>query len=108
MGHDNDPKTAGLFAPMHHGVPADIKVARDLAFGGDAAQKVDIFTSGQGSGKPILIYVHGGGFTRGDKHPPGSFMYDNVMVWAVQHVAWSQRRRIIASRLPFEISGRQR
>jgi triacylglycerol lipase len=85
MGHVNDPKTAGLFTAMHHGVPADIKVSRDLAFGSDPAQKIDMFTSGQGTGKPILIYVHGGGFTRGDKHPPNSFMYDNVMVWAVQH-----------------------
>jgi len=86
MGHVNDPKTAPLFAPFHKGgVPADIKVSRDLAFGSDPAQKLDMFTSGQGAGKPILIYVHGGGFTRGDKHRPGEFMYDNVMVWAVQH-----------------------
>ncbi len=86
MGHVNDPKTAPLFAPFHKdGIPADMKVSRDLAFGSDPAQKVDIFTSGQGAGKPILIYVHGGGFTRGDKHPPGQFMYDNVMIWAVQH-----------------------
>ncbi|HEX3486082.1 MAG TPA: alpha/beta hydrolase [Micropepsaceae bacterium] len=86
MGHVNDPKTAPLFAPFHTGgIPADIKVSRDLAFGSDAAQKVDIFTDGKGAGKPILIYVHGGGFTRGDKHRPGEFMYDNVMIWAVQH-----------------------
>jgi triacylglycerol lipase len=86
MGHVNDPKTAALFAPMHKdGVPADIKVSRDLAFGSDPAQKLDLFTSGQGAGKPILIYVHGGAFTRGDKHPPGQFMYDNVMVWAVKN-----------------------
>ncbi len=85
MGHVNDPKTASLFAPLHHGVPAAIRVSRDLAFGSDPAQKLDIFTSGEGTGKPILIYVHGGGFTRGDKHPPNSFMYDNVMVWAVGH-----------------------
>jgi len=85
MGHVNDPKTASLFVSMHKGVPADIKVSRDLAFGSDPAQKLDLFTSGQGAGKPILIYVHGGGFTRGDKHRPGEFMYDNVMVWAVQH-----------------------
>jgi acetyl esterase/lipase len=86
MGHVNDPKTAPLFAPFHTaGIPADIKVSRDLAFGSDPAQKLDVFTSGQGAGKPILIYVHGGGFTRGDKHRPGEFMYDNVMVWAVQH-----------------------
>jgi triacylglycerol lipase len=86
MGHVNDPKTAPLFAPFHKGgVPTDIKVSRDLAFGADPAQKLDMFTSGAGAGKPILIYVHGGGFTRGDKHRPGEFMYDNVMVWAVQH-----------------------
>jgi predicted esterase len=85
MGHVNDPKTASLFTAMHHGIPADIKVSRDLAFGSDPAQKLDMFTSGAGTGKPILIYVHGGGFTRGDKHRPGQFMYDNVMVWAVQH-----------------------
>src|SRR5580765_2832862 len=86
MGHVNDPKTAPLFAPFHKGgLPSDIKVTRDLAFGSDPAQKLDMFTSGQGTGKPVLIYVHGGGFTRGDKHRPGEFMYDNVMVWAVQH-----------------------
>jgi triacylglycerol lipase len=85
MGHVNDPKTASLFVSMHKGVPANIEVSRDLPFGSDPAQKLDLFTSGQGAGKPILIYVHGGGFTRGDKHRPGEFMYDNVMVWAVQH-----------------------
>ena len=85
MGHVNDPATSKLFVAMHHGVPADIKVSRDLAFGSDPLQKLDMFTSGQGAGKPILIYVHGGGFTRGDKHRAGEFMYDNVMVWAVQH-----------------------
>src|SRR5258708_4346134 len=85
MGHVNDPKTASLFVSMHKGVPADISVNRDLPFGSDPAQRLDLFTSGQGAGKPILIYVHGGGFTRGDKHPPREVMYDNVMVWAVQH-----------------------
>ena len=86
MGHVNDPKTAPLFAPFHTaGIPADIKVTRDLAFGSDPMQKLDMFTSGQGAGKPILLYVHGGGFTRGDKHRPGEFMYDNVMVWAVKN-----------------------
>ena len=38
MGHVNDPKTAPLFAPFHAaGIPADIKVSRDLAFGSDPA-----------------------------------------------------------------------
>ena len=85
MGHVNDPATSKLFVAMHKGIPAGIKVTRDLAFGADPMQKLDVFTGGQGAGKPILLYVHGGGFTRGDKHRPGEFMYDNVMVWAVQN-----------------------
>jgi triacylglycerol lipase len=84
MGHVNDPATGKLFTSMHKPIPSDIKVSRDLAFGSDPLQKLDVFTSGQGAGKPVLIYVHGGGFTRGDKHQ-GGYAYDNVMVWAVQH-----------------------
>jgi triacylglycerol lipase len=85
MGHVNDPRTSKVFAPLHKPLPADLKITRDLEFGKDPLQKLDIFTSGAGTGKPILIYVHGGGFTRGDKHRPGEFMYDNVMAWAVQN-----------------------
>ena len=84
MGHVNDPATGKLFTSMHKPIPSDIRVSRDLAFGSDPLQKLDVFTSGQGAGKPVLIYVHGGGFTRGDKHQ-GGYAYDNVMVWAVQH-----------------------
>src|SRR5712671_1913115 len=52
MGHVNDPKTASLFVSMHKGVPGDIDVSRDLPFGSDPAQRLDLFTSGQGAGKP--------------------------------------------------------
>jgi len=85
MGHVNDPRTSKVFAPLHKALPSDIKITRDLAFGSDPLQKLDMFTSGTGTGKPVLIYVHGGGFTRGDKHRPGEFMYDNIMAWAVQN-----------------------
>jgi triacylglycerol lipase len=32
---------------------------------------------------PVLCYVHGGGFTGGDKSKPGQPYYDNVGAWAV-------------------------
>jgi hypothetical protein len=67
----NDPKTASLFTAMHHGVPADIKVSRDLAFGSDAAQKARHVHVGAGRGKADLIYVHGGGFTARRQASPG-------------------------------------
>jgi triacylglycerol lipase len=85
MGHVNDPRTSKVLAPLHKPLPADLEITRDLEFGKDPLQKLDIFTSGSGTGKPILIYVHGGAFTRGDKHRPGEFMYDNVMAWAVKN-----------------------
>jgi predicted esterase len=84
MGHVNDPATIKLFIPMHKPVPADIKVKRDLAYGADPLQKLDMFSSGQGAGKTVLIFVHGGQFTRGDKHT-NTFPYDNIMTWAVHN-----------------------
>jgi triacylglycerol lipase len=33
----------------------------------------------------VLVFVHGGGFTGGDKHVPGGPMYDHVGAWAVRN-----------------------
>jgi len=35
--------------------------------------------------RPVLVFIHGGGFTRGAKHTPGSPFYDNVGLWAADH-----------------------
>jgi acetyl esterase/lipase len=35
--------------------------------------------------RPVLVFIHGGGFSRGAKHAPGSPFYDNVALWAVDH-----------------------
>jgi acetyl esterase/lipase len=37
------------------------------------------------TGRPVLMFVHGGGYTRGNKRPPGSAFYDNIMVFAARH-----------------------
>jgi triacylglycerol lipase len=62
-----------------------ITAERDIAFGQDPLQKLDVFTSGTGAGKPVLLFAHGGGFTGGDKRRPGAFQADNIMIWAVQN-----------------------
>ena len=42
---------------------------RDLPYGPAALQKLDIYLPEQGSGPfPVIVNVHGGGFTRCDKH----------------------------------------
>jgi hypothetical protein len=82
------PNTAKLYAPLfeqqkepYHGV----SVARDLAYGPDPLNRIDVFTSGASpAGKTVVMYVHGGGFERGDKRQPNSPFYDNLMLWAVQ------------------------
>src|SRR5204863_8388412 len=47
---------------------------------------LDVFTPETGSsGRPVLIFIHGGGFTAGNKCNPGSPFYDNIMLWAVKN-----------------------
>lgn len=85
IGHVVDtPATAKLYAPLfaEQKEPyANVKVTRDIAYGPDAANKLDVFTSGTATGKTVVVYVHGGGFERGDKRPSGSPFYDNIMLW---------------------------
>src|SRR6266702_4376630 len=49
----------------------------------DPLQRLDVVWDGKTTGaRPILVFVHGGGFTGGDKHTPGQFTNDNIMKWA--------------------------
>jgi triacylglycerol lipase len=81
------PKTAPLFAPMQEKEPYQgVKVERDAKYGPADRNRLDIFMPEQASGpRPVLVFVHGGAFVGGDKHPPGSPFYDNVMLWAVKN-----------------------
>jgi dienelactone hydrolase len=81
------PATDKLYAPLfaEQKEPySNVKVTRDVAYGADAANKLDVFASGNGAGKTVVVYVHGGGFERGEKHRPGSPFYDNIMIWLTQ------------------------
>jgi dienelactone hydrolase len=81
------PNTAKLYAPLFAEQKEpypNVKVVRDIAYGSDPLNKLDVFTSGSGTGKPVVIYVHGGGFERGDKRQPNSPFYDNLMLWLTQ------------------------
>ncbi len=79
--------TAKLYAPYHQREPySGVKVSRDQAYGADPRHLLDVFEpQAAGAPRPVLVFVHGGGFVAGDKHRPGSPYQDNVALWAVRH-----------------------
>ena len=71
-----------LYTPLQPKPPyAGITVTRDVATGADPLQKIDVLEpTAKGRPRPVMIFVHGGGFVRGDKAQT-----DNMLVWAVNH-----------------------
>jgi acetyl esterase/lipase len=85
----NPPETAKLYAPLQPALKAgEANVSRDVAYGPDERNKLDVFApaTGQPAGaRPVIVYVHGGGYVAGNKTAPGSPFYDNVMLWAARN-----------------------
>ena len=85
-GQAMDPTIGQLYAPMFpKEASAGVSIQRDIPYGSDPLQKLDVFTRDGAKGKklPVLLFVHGGGFTRGDKH--GAFYPDNITLWAAKN-----------------------
>lgn len=82
------PKTAALYAPLQQKEPYQgIKVERDVKYGPAERNLLDVFVPETAAApRPVLIFVHGGGYTAGNKRGPnGSPFYDNIMLWAVKN-----------------------
>jgi len=74
-----------LFAPAFAGETyADLTVTRDVAYGADPLQKLDLYEpKGAHDPLPVMVFVHGGAFVRGDKH--GAYYPDNFTSWAARN-----------------------
>ena len=48
-------------------LPAGTDVLRDVAYGPDPAQKLDVYRSGNDANAPVIVMVHGGAWSFGDK-----------------------------------------
>ena len=79
--------TRNLITPLAAALGADVTVQRDLKYGSHERQRLDVFTPTAGfePSRPVLVFVHGGGFVAGDKHMPGTPFYDNIGQWAVRN-----------------------
>lgn len=88
LGRVIDPQaTAQLYAPLQPTEPYfGYRIERDLKYGPAERNLLDIFMpQNLTSGRPVLIFVHGGAFVGGNKRrTPDSPFYDNIMLWAVK------------------------
>jgi acetyl esterase len=74
-------KTNALMKPLAPArPPASVTVSHDIAYGDDPLQKIDLYQPPHARGLPIAVFVHGGGFVRGDKSE-----YANVPTYLSQH-----------------------
>jgi len=82
-------ETAQLYRPLHPNPPypgLGVAIARDLSFGPDPKNVVDVFSPEKDGGSwPVLIYVAGGAGNKRQGGPNGEVFYDNIMLWAVKN-----------------------
>lgn len=76
-----------LFAELLGSVTAPV-VMRDVAYGLHERQRLDLHAAAPlqaGATRPMLLFVHGGGFVGGERRDPVQPFYDNVGAWAASH-----------------------
>ncbi len=74
-------ETFKVYAPLLKAMPRDgVKDTRDIAYGADERHRLDLYAPAAkpASPAPVVIAVHGGGFTAGDKTDPSRTYLDNV------------------------------
>jgi len=83
----NPPDIAALYTPLQEQEPyAGVKVTRDVKYGAADRHLLDVFAAQNASGaRPVLIFVHGGGFVAGNKRAPGTPFNDQVPLWAARN-----------------------
>lgn len=67
-------------------LPAGTRVMRDLAYGPDRLQRLDVYLPPHGQAAPVLLLVHGGGWRVGDK-AHDRLMDHKLAHWLPQGVA---------------------
>lgn len=85
MGGNVREVSLGLYTPMHPSEPP-YPVLRDISYGPHPRQRLDVHcpTTPSAAPRAVFVFVHGGGFSSGDKRREGEPFYDNIARWAVE------------------------
>ncbi len=80
-------KTTALYAPLHAASKHDaVELRRDQVYGPHERHRADVFLPKKSAAtRPLVVFLHGGGFSRGAKNTTGQFYYDNIGYWAAEH-----------------------
>jgi acetyl esterase/lipase len=84
IGSGNDiPGTSALYTPSFPaGFMDSLNVTRDVSYGPAERNILDVAAAKDvGTGRPVIIFVHGGGFGGGNKSAANSPFYDNIPFW---------------------------
>lgn len=63
---------------------AGVSVTRDVGYGDDPRQRLDVFTTPGGTRKPVVLFVHGGAFVDGERNRSAE-VYSNLMYYFARH-----------------------
>lgn len=80
---DSEGRSAGAWALQ--ALPPGLRLLRDVAYGPDAQQRMDIYVPDRVQAAPVLFLVHGGGWRRGDK-AHDRLVQNKLAHWAAQGV----------------------
>ncbi len=61
-----------------------VEVVRDVAYGSDPRQQLDLFRAGARGALPVVIFVHGGAFVDGHRNRTPE-VYSNVLYYFARH-----------------------
>jgi len=80
---NNTPATAALYTPFFSGdIFANMNMNRDVKYGEAERNVMDVVTAkDMPANRPVVVFVHGGGFGGGNKSAPNSPFYDNMSYW---------------------------
>src|SRR3954451_20225059 len=77
----NIAKTLEVYEPVLAAAPkSGVKITKDVAYGPDARHRIDIFQAEARTSAPVVVYLHGGAYVRGDRNISPE-VYSNITTY---------------------------